>query len=42
MRVSHRPTEMSPVFDDPDVVSCAGLAPVVSLAHRAWLADLVR
>ena len=32
----------SAVFDDPNVVSGAGLAPVVSLAHRAWLADLVR
>ena len=41
MRVSHRPSEISAVFDDPNLVSCGGLAPVMSLAQRAGLGDLV-
>jgi hypothetical protein len=28
-------------FDDPNLVSCGGLAPVVALAHRAGLGELV-
>src|SRR3954467_12474991 len=38
MRVSH---SVSAVFDDPNLVSAAGLAPVVALAERAGLHDLV-
>ena len=38
MRVSHG---VSAVFDDPNLVSCAGLAPVLALARRCELADLV-
>jgi hypothetical protein len=38
MRVSHA---VSPVFDDPNLVSCSGLAPVVALAERCGLHDLV-
>ena len=34
MRVSH---EYTAVFDDPNLVSCAGLAPVLTLADRAGL-----
>jgi Transposase DDE domain group 1 len=41
MGVSYSPADVSAVFDDPNLVSCAGLAPVVSLAHRAGLADVV-
>lgn len=29
------------VFDEPNLVSCAGLAPVVALSQRCGLADLV-
>jgi hypothetical protein len=38
MRVSHGFTA---VFDDPNLVSCAGLAPVLSLAERAGLQEVV-
>ena len=38
MRVSHTATG---VFDDPNLVSCAGLVPVLQLAGRAGLARLV-
>ena len=38
MQVCHDPT---PVFDDPNLVSCAGLAPVLTLADRAGLGALV-
>ncbi len=41
MRVSHAFRDISAVFDDPNLVSCAGLAPVLSLAGRAGLSDLV-
>ena len=41
MRVSHSPQLVSAVFDDPNLVSCAGLAPVVALAQRCGLTDLV-
>jgi hypothetical protein len=37
VRVSHAHTV---VFDDPNLVSCAGLAPVLQLAERAGLQDL--
>ena len=38
MRVCH---VESAVFDDPNLVSCAGLGPVVALAERCGLAELV-
>ena len=41
MRVSHRFPAISTVFDDPNLVSCARLAPTMALAQRAGLADLV-
>ena len=41
MRVSHSYPAISTVFDDPNLVSCAGLAPTMALAQRAGLADLV-
>jgi len=41
MRVSHRFPAISATFDDPNLVSCAGLAPTMALAQRAGLADLV-
>jgi hypothetical protein len=41
MQVSHTLGNVSAVFDDPNLVSCAGLAPVVALAERCGLAELV-
>ena len=41
MRVSHSFPAISTVFDDPNLVSCAGLVPTMALAQRAGLADLV-
>jgi Transposase DDE domain group 1 len=41
MRVSHSFPAISATFDDPNLVSCAGLAPTLALAQRAGLADLV-
>ena len=41
MRVSHSFPAISATFDDPNLVSCAGLAPTMALAQRAGLADLV-
>jgi hypothetical protein len=38
VRVSHG---FSAVFDDPNLVSCAGLAPVLELAQRARWQDLI-
>ena len=38
MRVCH---DLTAVFDDPNLVSCAGLAPVLQLAERAGLQRLV-
>ncbi len=38
MRVCHGATA---VFDDPNFVSCAGLAPVLELAERSGLQELV-
>src|SRR4051812_45605654 len=37
MQLSHDPAGVAVVFDDPNLVSCAGLAPVVALAGRAGL-----
>ena len=41
MQVSHSPGQVLAVFDDPNLVSCAGLAPVLALAQRCGLAELV-
>jgi Transposase DDE domain group 1 len=41
MRVSHSFPAIAAVFDDPNLVSCGGLAPTLALAQRAGLADLV-
>ena len=41
MRVCHTLGNVSAVFDDPNLVSCAGLAPVLALAERCGLAELV-
>ena len=41
MRVSHAAGAVSARFDDPNLVSCAGLAPALSLAQRCGLHDLV-
>ena len=41
MRVSHAGPGPSHSFDDPNLVSCAGLAPVMSLAERCGLRTLV-
>ena len=38
MRVCHG---FAAVFDDPNLVSCAGLVPVLALAERAGLQRLV-
>ena len=42
MRLSHDPPKISACFDDPNLVSRAGLVPVMSLAERAGLAALAR
>jgi hypothetical protein len=41
MQLCHDLAVVRPVFDDPNLVSCAGLAPVVALAARAGLPELV-
>ena len=41
MRVSHAAAATSAVFDDPNLVSCAGLAPALALARRCGLHELV-
>jgi len=41
MQVSHVPSAVSASFDDPNLVSCAGLAPVMMLATSCGLAELV-
>ncbi len=40
MRLSHTFPVVSASFDDPNLVSCAGLVPVMGLAASAGLADL--
>jgi hypothetical protein len=42
MRLLHDQVKISVSFDDPNLVSRAGLVPVVSLAERAGLHALVR
>ena len=41
MRVSHSYPAISATFDDPNLVSCAGLVPAMALAQRAALGELV-
>ena len=41
MRLLHTPAKTHPSFDDPNLVSHAGLMPVMGLAQRAGLGDLV-
>ena len=41
VKVSHAPSALSASFDDSSLVSCAGLVPVLELAQRCGLADLV-
>ena len=40
MRLSHTLGRTSAAFDDPNLVSCGGLVPVLALADRAGLRDL--
>ena len=42
MRLFHDPAKISASFDDPNLVSRAGLVPVMALAERAGLGGLVR
>jgi hypothetical protein len=41
VQLSHGWSRAAPVFDDEDLVSCAGLVPVMALAERAGLSDLL-
>ena len=41
MRLSHSPGRTRASFDDPNLVSCAGLVPVMALAERAGLPELL-
>ena len=41
MRLSHARRAISARFDDPNLVSCAGLVPVMALAQRCGLATLL-
>ena len=41
MRLSHARRAISARFDDPNLVSCAGLVPVIALAQRCGLAALL-
>lgn len=40
MRLSHTPARTSVAFDDPNLVSAAGLVPVLALAESAGLRGL--
>jgi hypothetical protein len=40
VQLSHTPRAISAVFDDPNLVSAAGLVPIVALAERAGLRSL--
>lgn len=42
MKLSHRFTADSALFDDPNLVSAAGLVPVIALAERAGLGELAQ
>ncbi|HZO67200.1 MAG TPA: IS1380 family transposase [Kribbellaceae bacterium] len=41
MQLSHGWSRATPVFDDESLVSCAGLVPVMVLAERAGLSELI-
>jgi Transposase DDE domain group 1 len=41
MQLSHDPAVIDAVFDEANVVSCAGLAPVLALAEQAGLSQLL-
>ncbi|MGH9249467.1 MAG: IS1380 family transposase [Acidimicrobiales bacterium] len=41
MRLSHAWSRVMPIFDDPSLVSCAGLVPVMGLAERAGWSSLI-
>src|SRR4051794_41729507 len=41
MQLSHDPALVDIAFDEANLVSCAGLAPVLALAERAGLTDLL-
>jgi hypothetical protein len=41
MRLSHARAAITARFDDPNLVSCAGLVPVMALAERCGLATLL-
>jgi hypothetical protein len=41
MQLLHDPVRVSSVLDEPNLVSCAGLAPVLALVERSGLAGLV-
>ena len=41
VQVSHRFSAVSAVFDDDNLVSCAGLVPVMTLAERTGLSELL-
>lgn len=41
MRLSHEWSGAVARFDDPNLISCAGLVPVLSLAERTGLSDLI-
>ena len=42
MQFKHAPAAVSAVFDDPNLVSAAGLVPMLRLAQQAGLAELVQ
>jgi hypothetical protein len=42
VRLSHSPARTLAMFDDPNLVSCSGLVPVMALAERCGLSALVR
>ncbi len=42
MQLCHTPRATSAVFDDPNLVSSAGLVPVLALGHGAGLSELAR
>ena len=41
MQLSHDPAVVDAVFDEANLVSCAGLAPVMALAEQAGLSELL-
>lgn len=42
MQFKHAPAAVSAVFDDPNLVSAAGLVPMLRLARQARLAELAQ